>query len=247
MLRGLESLYICKGFLELQTPLHIGGGDVTVGTTDSPVMRTTEGQPFIPGSSLKGSFRNTVEKLALTLGLPNTDKDVLDTSSDWIKSFNDSRVEEAWTDSKVVERVKAEWPATALLFGNPYTASKIFFADAYLQSESFTTIQRRDGVAIDRDSECAMDGLKYDYEVVVPTLRFNFELRLENPSREELALACLGLSELLSGFFSLGGQTLERYGSLHAGRIRSVYARSHAGQRQVSHRAASTLLNGENP
>jgi CRISPR/Cas system CSM-associated protein Csm3 (group 7 of RAMP superfamily) len=51
-----------------------------------------------------------------------------------------------------------------------------------------------------------MDGLKYDYEVVPPTLAFEFELLLENPSKTDLGLTCLGLSELLGGFFGIGGK-----------------------------------------
>lgn len=220
MLRGLESRYLFTGDLVLQTPLHIGGGDTTLGTTDSPVLRTAEGQPFIPGSSLKGAFRSMVEKLAMTLELPHMDWNVLDLGSERMKTFHRRRrgeidqygneippeKQQQWTEEETVQHVAKEWPVTAQLFGNPYTASKIFFADALLQGDPFTNIQRRDGVAIDRDSERAMDTLKYDYEVVPPTLRFGFELLLENPTSTELSVTCLGLAELLSGFFGLGGK-----------------------------------------
>src|SRR5438093_1489414 len=67
-------------------------------------------------------------------------------------------------------------------------------------------VLRRAGVAIDRDSERAMDGLLYDYEVVPPTMRFGFELLLDNPDDTELGLACLGIAELLNGYFSIGGK-----------------------------------------
>ncbi len=206
MIRGLESRYVFKGNLVLQTAMHIGGGDATLGTTDSPVIRTAEGKPFIPGSSLKGAFRSTVEKLAATIGLPNTEIDVIDTSSEWHKKFHKRLTDQRWSEEQTIQNVAAEWPATAMLFGNPYTASKIFFADAMLSDDEITTVQRRDGVAIDRDSERAMDRLKYDYEVVPSSLRFGFELHLENPTSEELALTCLGLSEMVSGFFGLGGK-----------------------------------------
>lgn len=202
----LTRRYLFTGELVLQTAMHLGGGDTTSGATDSPVVRRADGQPFIPGSSLKGAFRSTVEKLAATLELPHTDIDVLDTGSDWIKKFNQRRQNNGWSDERTVQEVLKEWPATALLFGTPYTASNIFFMDAYLYDGQETIIQRRDGVAIDRDSERAMDRLKYDYEVVPPTLRFSFELRLENPDDTDLGLTCLGISELLGGFFSIGGK-----------------------------------------
>jgi CRISPR-associated RAMP protein (TIGR02581 family) len=206
LFRRLERRYLVTGVLELRTALHIGGGDAALGTTDSPVLRRADGVPYIPGSSLKGAFRSTVEKLAATLELPNMDIDALDTGSDWMRKFNDRRRNEDWDEIKTVRNVAAEWPVTAQLFGTLYTAGKISFKDAYLLEEQDVVVQRRDGVAIDRDSERAMDRLKYDYEVVPPTLRFDFELLLENPNATDLGLACLGLSELRSGFFSLGGK-----------------------------------------
>lgn len=202
----VQSRYFFTGELELQTALHIGGGDTTLGATDSPVLRRADGQPFIPGSSLKGAFRSTVEKLATTLGLRNMERDALDLGSVWIKEFNERRRDVQLTDAQVLSEVEQYWPVTALLFGTPYTASHLSFTDAYLLEGQDGLVQRRDGVAIDRDSERAVEGLKYDYEVVPPTLRFAFEMRLENPTPMDLSLTCLGLAELLGGFFSLGGK-----------------------------------------
>lgn len=215
LFRRLERRLLFTGDLVLQTALHLGGGDATMGSTDSPVVRRADGQPFIPGSSIKGAFRSTVEKLAVTLNLPNMHLDALDLSSSWVTEFNRRRRGEnlqtgaagnPWTEEQTIERVAAEWPVTAQLFGTQYTASKLSFSDAYLRDESETIVQRRDGVAIDRDSERAMDKLKYDYEVVPPTVRFGFQLLLDNPNEMDLRLTCLGLSELRSGFFSLGGK-----------------------------------------
>jgi CRISPR-associated RAMP protein (TIGR02581 family) len=202
----LQSRFLFRGELVLQTALHIGGGDSILGTTDNPVLRRVDEQPFIPGSSLKGAFRSTVEKLAASLELPNMHRDALDLSAAWIREFHERCRQEAWDTERTVQEVEREWPVTGLLFGTPYTASRISFADAYLTEGQDSVIQRRDGVAIDRDSERAVDGLKYDYEVVPPTLRFDFEMRLENPTSMDLSLTCMGLAELLSGFFSLGGK-----------------------------------------
>lgn len=282
---GLERRYLFSGDLVLQTALHIGGGDALLGATNSPIIRTAEGLPFIPGASLKGAFRSTVEKLAATVGLPNVEQDVIDQSSAWAQDFRqrlDRLMERAgqstmdgieqyvdqmidlvenqvsamialtdaptdettgitssnpesrqahrkaiqhlkdyliqclqdypqqrstrWTERDTLGLVRQEWPATALLFGTPYTASKIQFADAYLRQPEEAVIQRRDGVAIDRDSERVMEGLLYNYEVVPPTTRFGFEITLENPDDTDLGLTCLGLSELLGGFFGVGGK-----------------------------------------
>jgi CRISPR/Cas system CSM-associated protein Csm3 (group 7 of RAMP superfamily) len=65
----LRSRYRITGRLVIDTALHIGGGREASTITDSPVVRDVTGEPFIPGSSLKGAFRATVERLAPLLGL----------------------------------------------------------------------------------------------------------------------------------------------------------------------------------
>lgn len=50
--------------LTLQTGLHIGAGDseMRIGGTDNPVVKNPlDGQPYIPGSSLKGKIRALLE------------------------------------------------------------------------------------------------------------------------------------------------------------------------------------------
>ena len=54
--------YIFTGKLKLKSAMHIGGGEINLRGTDSPIVLTPEGKPFIPGSSFKGVFRSTVEK-----------------------------------------------------------------------------------------------------------------------------------------------------------------------------------------
>ncbi|MBM4428805.1 MAG: hypothetical protein FJ026_00470 [Chloroflexi bacterium] len=65
----LRSRYRITGRLVLDTALHVGGGRETSTITDSPVVKNPAGEPFIPGSSLKGAFRAAVERLAPLLDL----------------------------------------------------------------------------------------------------------------------------------------------------------------------------------
>ena len=67
-------------------------------------------------------------------------------------------------------------------------------------------IQIRDGVAIDRDSEKAKDRLKYDFEVVPTSAAFDLEIVLENATKQDLQLLCVGLSEFVHGFGVIGGK-----------------------------------------
>jgi len=50
----LRNRYLFKGNLVMQTALHIGGGRVSLSSSDSPIVLTPEEIPFIPGSSFKG-------------------------------------------------------------------------------------------------------------------------------------------------------------------------------------------------
>lgn len=57
---------IVRGEIELLSGLHIGGagGALSIGGVDMPVIRNvSNGQPYIPGSSLKGKMRSLSEKL----------------------------------------------------------------------------------------------------------------------------------------------------------------------------------------
>jgi CRISPR-associated protein Csm3 len=59
-----------SGLIEAKTGLHIGssGGAFAIGSVDKPVIvNPITGQPYIPGSSLRGKMRSLTEKY---LGLP---------------------------------------------------------------------------------------------------------------------------------------------------------------------------------
>jgi CRISPR/Cas system CSM-associated protein Csm3 (group 7 of RAMP superfamily) len=237
-MRAFEKRYLFTGQLVLKTGLHIGGGEADLSISDSPVVRTADGRPYIPGSSFKGAFRSTVEKLATTLGVSSCGlmgSQGCPGASDSREQrlFNACRRNKDWDEvttlRHLIEGVRlrdnaqnetaASRPTDCLdpngllirlcdtcrLFGSPYIASKISFSDLYLPDESDAMIQIRDGVAIDRDSERAVDGLLYNYEVVPTTLSFNLEILLEDPTETDLRLTCLGLSEFRSGLAGIGG------------------------------------------
>lgn len=243
-MHGLDRKYLFKGTLKLQTALHIGGGNANASYTDSPIIRTPEGMPFIPGSSLKGVFRSSVEKLALALNINTcqliaSDDDVIpeghnnqEIDKKIQKIVNDS--EECPTaiprlfarykadlfkesvskgEGKLVDKLQKKLCATCKLFGSPYWASKITFHDLLMSAGQEAITQVRDGVVIDRDSERAVDKLKFDYEVVPPSSEFNLTIWLENPENFDLPLTCLGLSELISGAGHIGGKTTRGLGA----------------------------------
>ena len=69
----------------------------------------------------------------------------------------------------------------------------------------FGQYQQRDGVAIDRDTETAADGMLYDYEVVPAGVNFNFHAIVDNAEDWQLGMLYLGLSAFKNGDLTIGG------------------------------------------
>lgn len=63
MNKFIGKLFI-EGEIVLQTGLHIGGSKETgeIGGLDNPVIKTVDGIPYIPGSSIKGKIRCLLER-----------------------------------------------------------------------------------------------------------------------------------------------------------------------------------------
>ena len=198
--------YIFTGKLKLKSAMHIGGGEINLRGTDSPIVLTPDGKPFIPGSSFKGVFRSTVEKLVGVIPNQTTcflsDEGNCPTADQ--EKFNERRRDGNWSEAELADTLDQELCHTCKLFGSPFSASKVYFNDLYVEEWAETT-QVRHGVAIDRDSERARDQLLYDYEVVSVGSTFEMEITLENPSDTDLGLVCVGLNEFVSGIGGIGG------------------------------------------
>src|SRR6266700_7734394 len=228
----LQTRYVFQGQLIMQTALHIGGGKVTLSGSDSPVVLTPEEIPFIPGSSFKGALRSTVEKLVP--GLPGdlfscglielNDQEETEAQKEGRricstarqKAIVKKRRDNPGQEAEILRQARADLCNTCQLFGSPYAASSINVNDLYMPNREWAgIIQRRDGVAIDRDSEKAKDRLKYDFEVVPASATFNLEISLENATTVDLQLISIGLSEFVRGFGAIGGKRSRGLGVCH--------------------------------
>lgn len=228
----LRNRYLFTGTLVLLTAMHIGGGSVTLSGSDSPVVLTPDQQPFIPGSSFKGSLRSTVEKIVPSLPaaaslrscalIERSTAEIEQEFPDvWTKRNWPAGVcPTSWQSGLVKLRREAANPQreealtkqaqqnlcqTCRLFSSPLAAARLNVDDLYHREWS-GAIQMRDGVAIDRDSEKAKDRLKYDFEVVPASATFNLRLVLENATPQDLQLVCVGLSEFVHGYGTIGGK-----------------------------------------
>lgn len=198
--------------LVFDTAWRIGSGKEGETMSDLGVVLDPNGQPVLPGSSLKGKLRSTCETLSHALGLRAC---MLNHDASGVRCTSDvtyySRVREdyrealrkglqnrlQWIDDNTCDVCK--------LFGSPLQAGRLWVSDGML-AEWAAVVQVRDGVVIDRDSQTAVDGLKYDYEVVPPGSRFQICIDLDNPTDQDMALLGAALFEWHAGS-SLGGFT----------------------------------------
>ena len=210
----LRNRYVFEGNLEMRTGLHIGGGKATLSYTDSPVVLTPEGLPFIPGSSFKGTLRSTIEKMVASLhtdllhscGLPAKDIPGESCPTARQRAIVEERRAHPDKADEIVDKARQQLCQTCQLFGSPYAAARITVNDLYLINDEWSgSTQIRDGVAIDRDSETAKHGAKYDFEVVPSTTVFALRLIIENATEQDLQLISIGLNEFVNGFGGVGG------------------------------------------
>lgn len=201
-----------EGTLSFETAFHIGSGKEGELATNMGVMIEADGRPVLPGSTLKGNFRSNAERLSVYLGLSSCLLDEGLSGSECFtglsfqkrKSKNDEFKDLKAADAKL-NWLEDNTCDTCRLFGSPLQASRIFFSDGILVQWG-NSLQIRDGVCIDRDSETARYGAKYDFEVVPAGAAFKTCIELDNPDEKELALVGAVLAEWESGF-RIGGFT----------------------------------------
>lgn len=209
--------------LVFKTAWRIGSGREGE-SSDLGVVLDPAGQPVLPGSSLKGRLRSTCETLAHALGLSacllDHEASGVNCTSD-VKYYQKARDEYREASRDLERRVRwidVHTCDVCKLFGSPVQAGRLRVSDGMVK-EWANAVQVRDGVVIDRDSQTAVDGLKYDYEVVPPGSRFELRIDLDNPRDRDLALLGAALFEWHSGS-SIGGFTSRGLGRFHLEEIK---------------------------
>ena len=222
---GLKKKYRLTASLVFDTAWRIGSGEEGETMSDLGVVIDPKGQPVLPGSSLKGKLRSTCETLSHALGLSacmlNHDASGVKCTSD-VNYYHNVREEyQKALQAGLQERlqwIEEHTCDVCKLFGSPMQASRLWISDGTL-TEWASVVQVRDGVVIDRDSQTAVNGLKYDYEVVPPDSQFELCIDLENPTDQDMALLGVALFEWHAGS-SIGGFTSRGLGRFHLESIR---------------------------
>lgn len=205
-----DNKYIIIGTLVAESPLHIGAGTVELSPTsvDNPVIRDEKGNPFIPGSSLKGVLRCFAERIIPSLYDKNEiwscnilDKPCLDN-----EFINSIKQDKELSDLEKAEKLyKSECDVCKLFGGNSF-GSKLTINDGKLIGKK-AYMKIRDGIAVDRDTLTAAHGIKYDYETVSTDTMFSFEMTIENLEDKHKEIIRLLLNYLESGDMKVGGKT----------------------------------------
>src|SRR3954469_16484962 len=164
----LERIVLFDFVLTCQTGLHIGAGkSADFAGSDLPVVRDASGRPFIPGSSLRGVLRAGIESFCLSLGLNEIHRQTPDDLSAGVPEG----LAKAWKDLDLIHRLfgsveeerkgpgRGTEPGKMISYGSRLQISDATCADG-------TLFEVRDGVAISRDTRTAVQGMKFDVEVV---------------------------------------------------------------------------------
>lgn len=186
MFDKLEQRLLIKGTIETVTPLHIGSGQSDLekfDKADMAIVKDNNGQPYIPGSSLKGKTRSEAERILK--------KEV---------GFNVCSPPDVRKMCGSTKSSPAEFCLPCKIFGTAAAgrgvsiASKVRFRDAY-PTQNVVLLQRS-GTAIDRQTGTVSRGALYSIEAVPAGVVFNFEIVAENLGDDELRVLCAALKSV---------------------------------------------------
>jgi CRISPR-associated protein Csm3 len=215
-----ENRWLITATLRMKTALSVGSrASLLPAGSDLPVIKTPEGVPFVPGSSLKGVVRAYVEQVLRTMDEMKKQRqgqrlwacDPLDEKNRCVTADRKKELlEEAGEDDARFTGLIWHHSCTACrLFGSPWVASRVAFQDAMLTNRDslLRLTEVRDGVGIDRDLGSAKTGIKYDFETVPAGAEFGITIVVENAEEWEVGLLLLALEAMKRGELPVGGKT----------------------------------------
>jgi len=205
------------GKIVLKTGLHIGAGDteMRIGGTDNPVVKDPlTGQPYIPGSSLKGKIRSLLEwRTGAVQPTPLAYKDIIGKSEAQcaqiipiLKLFGLSG-----GDKEVTEEIARKIGPTRLAFWD--CPLNLVWKKEVADARNLLITEAKSEVAINRISGTAQDGALRFTERVIAGAEFDFALTLKVIDDEDL-LPMLQEGLALLQRDSLGGSGSRGYGKI---------------------------------
>ena len=206
----LDSRLRLSGRLITRTALHVGAADDGgLDISDMPVLKDGRGLPFIPGASLKGVLRSTLESL-----VRSTEGSTAGVGL-WAC---DPLTEDACGEHGPGQRSKVDVDqhcSICRLLGSHVLSSHVRISDAMMRDDGGRSpVELRDGVAIDRDLGRVAGAKKYQFEVVAPGVVFDLEVFVENPRPWLMGLLTVGWDQIAEGYSAVGGFSSRGLGRL---------------------------------
>ena len=228
MEKAIFGKIVIKGRIKLKTGLHIGAQTeaIEIGGIDNPILKDPNtGEPYIPGSSLKGKMRSLFEKTECT----KQDESKKGFGED--KWYNRRIKEDVWIHACKTLKDAVKCPVCRLFgtsgqkSGDKNYPSRTIFRDAYLSKDQNLEdiIEIKYETAIDRITSAANPR---PMERVVPGTEFEFEIvyNIENEDEKDEDLKNLiNLMKMLEDDY-LGGSGSRGYGKVEF-RITSIVER----------------------
>lgn len=234
----LAGRILVRGRLVLQTALHIGAGKGSFDPVapDQAVVRDGSGNPYIPGSSLKGALRAYMERLLWVGWLRGPDAARCyhaGSNQQWEEFVRQAREEVARTKGDrddpnrlLADRIGKVLCPVCRLFGAPHYAGRLLIRDmppvpgegpGHWESRGgrrvwVVHVQERSSVGIDRDTHTARPTILYDFETVPPGVAFALSWLVENPDENDRYNLLLALLALRRGEVPLGGKSTRGLG-----------------------------------
>ncbi|MDR1583608.1 MAG: type III-A CRISPR-associated RAMP protein Csm3 [Prevotellaceae bacterium] len=182
----LEGTKIVKGIIRLESGLHIGGSksSLDIGGLDSPVIKTPQGIPYIPGSSLKGKIRSL-------LGLKEGSHDVKDDSPLLKKMFGYQGGNNNSNDGEISRLIFRDALLDTDHFEERFKEKDAVLETDFTEAKWENTINRVEGKAKNgglRQLERVPAGAQFDFEIVINIFDIDSNINIEEKLKEGLAL-----------------------------------------------------------
>lgn len=210
MFGQLKSEAIFTFDIVTESPLYIRNGEdnsldpSAVDGSYISIFRNGKYEPYIPGTSLKGSFRCVAERMLRDNGAC----DIINRKECISKrDVRNMQIEEKYSKSCPVCRV----------FGSQVLKSRVTFSDAYVDGSY--KVGKRTCVAIDRITGAAKKNALYDMEYIEQG-KFCENIKLQNFESYQLKLLVCLIDEMNEGFLTLGGLSSKGFGCVKAENIK---------------------------
>lgn len=207
---SLQNKYKFHLTMELVTPLHIGGTQDDAITSDSPIMRDAQGNPIIPGSSLKGVFRFASERTIHLLPTGHTCY-LVDGGCD--PKQKGVKIDEIDDEKTLYKKIYEAICPICKTYGGRMIASKVRFANVTFDKDKVKT-RVRSSNSIDRERGTAKDRFLFTYEYINAGETFDIFIECENMTTENLQVLALALAQLKENLIRFGGQQAKGLGEV---------------------------------